>query len=266
MSFNSSSSSATGDNNSESSADEIYQVFKHEPSSPELEKISSRPIRVPVKRRNRKSYKRPSNNPVYMPSLRILRRDIRRKYCEMMNNVMNSYDPSLILNFFQDFSIPNLQRVLHYPSNTLQALHQTSIITGIEDQVKDFSKYFKLMPDVIFSITDVKVCKSSNNSGSRVVANTSMRGTLLYSARNSMESAENGHLIECDSATVSTTTTSEGVEGIDDVILDRLESPLNYEMNGILTLNLDEQHRMIMIEIQPLDSRLSSSLSNLQIN
>eukprot|EP01040_Poterioochromonas_malhamensis_P000434 gene434-467_t len=155
-----------------------------------------------------------------------------------------------------------MKRVLHYPSDTLQALHQVSSITGIEDQVKDFSKYFKLMPDVIFSITDVKVCKSSNNLGSRVIANTSMRGTLLYSARNSTEIAENGHLIECDSATVSTTTTSEGVEIIDDVVLDRLESPLDYEMNGILTLHLDEQHRMVILEIQPL----SSSLSTMQIN
>ncbi len=111
-----------------------------------------------------------------MPSLRILRRDIRRKYCEMMNNVMNSYDPSLILNFFQDFSIPNLQRVLYYPSQTLQFLQQASTISGIEDQVKDFMMSYKLMPDVVFSLTDVKVCKSSNCAGSRVVAKTSVRG------------------------------------------------------------------------------------------
>jgi len=251
----SSSSSLSGENDSDSSVeDEIMAFFEQDPSSSELGKVSSKPVKVPVKRRNRKSYKRPSNNPVYMPALRILRRDIRRKYCEMMNNVMNSYDASLILNFFQDFSIPNLQRVLYYPSQTLQFLQQASTISGIEDQVKDFLMSYKLMPDVVFSLTDVKVCKSSNNLGSRVIANTSMRGTLLYSARNSTEIAENGHLIECDSATVSTTTTSEGVEIIDDVVLDRLESPLDYEMNGILTLHLDEQHRMVLIEIQPLES------------
>jgi len=253
----SSSSSLSGENDSDSSVeDEIMAFFEQDPSSSELGKVSSKPVKVPVKRRNRKSYKRPSNNPVYMPALRILRRDIRRKYCEMMNNVMNSYDASLILNFFQDFSIPNLQRVLYYPSQTLQFLQQASTISGIEDQVKDFLMSYKLMPDVVFSLTDVKVCKSSNNSGSRIVAKTSVRGTLLYSVRKRTMITENGDLIECDSGIISTTTTTtgEGVEGIDDVILDRLESPLDYEMNGILTLHLDEQHRMVLIEIQPLES------------
>eukprot|EP01040_Poterioochromonas_malhamensis_P008272 gene8272-8949_t len=107
---------------------------------------------------------------------------------------------------------------------------------------------YKLMPDVIFSLTDVKVCKSSNSSGSRIVARTSVRGTLLYSARKGMMIAENVELIECDS-----TSSSEGVEGIDDLILDPLETPLPYELNGILTIHLDEEHRMVLLEIQPLD-------------
>ncbi len=103
-----------GENDNDSSVDEILQAFEQEPSSPELEKALSK-VKMSKRRRHRKSYKRPSNNPVYMPALRILRRDIRRRYCEMMNNVVNSYDSSLILNFFHDFSIPNLQRVLYYP-------------------------------------------------------------------------------------------------------------------------------------------------------
>lgn len=194
-----------------------------------------------------------------MPALRILRRDIRRKYCEMINNVVNNFDPTLMLQFFRHFSIPNVKRVLHYPPNTLQTLHQTSIITGIEEQVKDFYMSYKLMPDIIFALTDVKVCKSSNSSGSRVVARTSVRGTLLYSARNKTKNEENGNLIECDSSTVSITTSAEIYEGIDELILSPLETPLDYEMNGIITLHLDDQHRMVLIEIQPLDSQLSPS-------
>ncbi len=122
------------------------------------------------------------------------------------------------------------------------------MISGIEDQVKDFSMSYKLMPDVIFSLTDVNVCKSSNSSGSRIVAKTSMRGTLLYSVRKRMMIAENVDLIECDSI-----STSKEVEGIDDLMLDPLETPLPYQLNGILTIHLDEEHRMVLLEIRPLD-------------
>eukprot|EP01040_Poterioochromonas_malhamensis_P014842 gene14842-16505_t len=122
------------------------------------------------------------------------------------------------------------------------------MISGIEDQVKDFSMSYKLIPDVVFTLTDVKVCKSSNNSGSRIVAKTSVRGTLLYSTRKRMMISENVDLIECDS-----TSTSEVVEGIDDLMLEPLETPLPYELNGILTIHLDEEHRMVLLEIQPLD-------------
>eukprot|EP01040_Poterioochromonas_malhamensis_P009853 gene9853-10700_t len=137
----------------------------------------------------------------------------------------------------------------------------TLMITGIEEQVKDFCMNYTLMPDVIFTFTDVKVCKSTNICGSRVVARTLVRGTLLYSARN--KRAEKKDLMErYDPATIVTTATCESIERTDDLILQPLETPLNYEMHGIVTLHLDDQHRMVFIEIQPLDStpHLSPSL------
>eukprot|EP01040_Poterioochromonas_malhamensis_P000435 gene435-468_t len=165
------------------------------------------------------------------------------------NDSDSSVEDEIMAFFEQDPSSSELGKVSSKPV-------KASTISGIEDQVKDFLMSYKLMPDVVFSLTDVKVCKSSNSAGSRIVAKTSVRGTLLYSVRKRTMITENGDLIECDSGIISTTTTTtgEGVEGIDDVILDRLESPLDYEMNGILTLHLDEQHRMVLIEIQPLES------------
>ncbi len=265
MALNSLSFSSLSTGEYDSASDEIFQIYEleDEPSPSKLEKILSQPVKVKDKIRKKKYTKRPSTNPAYMPALRILRRDIRRKYCEMINNVVNNFDPTLMLQFFRHFSIPNVKRVLHYPTNTLQTLHQTSIITGIEEQVKYLSMNYKLMPDIIFALTDVKVCKSSNSSGSRVVARTSVRGTLLYSARNKTKNGENVDLIDCDAVT----TRNEVIEGVtDDVILHPLETPLDYEMNGIITLHLDDQHRMVLIEIQSLDCQLSSSLSTMRIN
>mmetsp|Transcript_14388 Transcript_14388/g.15562 ORF Transcript_14388/g.15562 Transcript_14388/m.15562 type:complete len:269 (-) Transcript_14388:415-1221(-) len=257
LSFFSSSIGEKDDGDSNSPFDEILQFYELDDD----DLSSSQPVMVKAKRRKRKSSKRPSTNPAFMPALRILRRDIRRKYCDMIYNVINSHDPTLISKFFHDFSIPNVQRVLQLPSDTLQSLHQTLMITGIEEQVKDFCMNYTLMPDVIFTFTDVKVCKSTNICGSRVVARTLVRGTLLYSARN--KRAEKKDLMErYDPATIVTTATCESIERTDDLILQPLETPLNYEMHGIVTLHLDDQHRMVFIEIQPLDStpHLSPSL------
>lgn len=85
----------------------------------ENDSLSRVQIQIPMKKKKekkrirgfRKSYKRLSNNPVYMPALRILKRDIRRKYADMMNNVLNSDDRKLIWNFFRDFSTPMIQTV-----------------------------------------------------------------------------------------------------------------------------------------------------------
>ena len=46
-----------------------------------------------------KKRKRRCINPSFMPEIRILRRDIRRRYGEMIVNVANSHDMNLMLQF-----------------------------------------------------------------------------------------------------------------------------------------------------------------------
>ncbi len=48
--------------------------------------------------------KRRCINPSFMPEIRILRRDIRRRYGEMIVNVANSHDMNLMLQFCNDIS------------------------------------------------------------------------------------------------------------------------------------------------------------------
>ncbi len=52
-------------------------------------------------------YRRPSTNIPFIPSIRILKRDIRRKYVQMISNVMNSHDVSLFSSFIDEFYHPN---------------------------------------------------------------------------------------------------------------------------------------------------------------
>lgn len=60
---------------------------------------------APTQKEKKPKWKRPlSSNPAYHPTLRILKRDIRRKYGDMLNNVFNSHDLKLISEFFQTFA------------------------------------------------------------------------------------------------------------------------------------------------------------------
>lgn len=190
----------------------------------------------------RKSYKRLSNNPVFMPALRILKRDIRRKYADMMNNVLNSGDRKLVGGFFQDFSTPMIQTVHKTFNDELRTLYPT-VISGLEQTVNIFCKNFIVMPDVVFRIMNVKICKRSDSSGSRIIALTTKRGTLLYSMkkRNPLETSE------------MIPMTTGAVEGPNaDEILTPLQTPINYSMKGVIIINLDNEHRFVSIDIEPI--------------
>ncbi len=67
-----------------------------------------------------KYYRRPSTNIPFIPSIRILKRDIRRKYVGMMSNVMNSHDMTLFSSFIDDFCHPNFSISHSWPQNTRQ--------------------------------------------------------------------------------------------------------------------------------------------------
>lgn len=214
----------------------------------ENDSLSRVQIQIPMKKKKekkrirgfRKSYKRLSNNPVYMPALRILKRDIRRKYADMMNNVLNSDDRKLIWNFFRDFSTPMIQTVHNTFNDDLRTLYPT-VISGLEQTVNIFCKNFIVMPDIVFRIMNVKICKRSDSSGSRIIALTTKRGTLLYSMkkRNLLETSE--------------MMTTEAIEGPNaDELLTPLQTPINYSMKDVIIFNLDHEHRFVSIDIEPI--------------
>lgn len=121
------------------------------------------------KKRTRK--RRRHANPSFLPAIRILRRDIRRKYSEMMANVLNSCDAALHRCFLQEFAVPHVTDYYQeFPSELLAHFHYPRKVQGIEKQVEVFRRQYLSTLDIIFRLSDVKICQKLNIPGSRIVA------------------------------------------------------------------------------------------------
>ncbi len=132
--------------------------------------------------KKRKSTKRTTNNPKFIPTIRILRRDIRRKYGEMLMNVLNCFDLDLHRKFLHEFAVPNLsQRFSVFPPEMLARLHFSRQFLGIEELIESYRRQYMVTPDITFHLSEVQICKRLNTAGSRLVAKVSVRGTILYS-------------------------------------------------------------------------------------
>ncbi len=186
-------------------------------------------IRVPLppKRRKRKSTKRRSNKPAFYPEIRILRRDIRRKYAFMLMNVMNSCDCLLLSQFLKEFAVPHFEAREEIAKNLEIKLIRMKVIHGQDQFVKFLAMNFTMMPDGIFRMSEVKVCQTLNTSGSRIVLRGLMVGTMLYEVRK------------------SSTNDEKKEESPSYLPLQLLHKPYEYGLHVILTMQLDCKNRII---------------------
>jgi hypothetical protein len=123
-------------------------------------------------------------NPSFMPSLRVLKKDIRRKYTEMYINVLNNHDPALIFRFFQEFCLPNCDWLLRFPQNAIPTIRQH---VGIPDMLVGLMLVHARMPDTVYSLGDVAIHVPFDNpsGGSRITGNLILKGTRLFQIVNS---------------------------------------------------------------------------------
>ncbi len=135
-----------------------------------------------VIKKKRKPTKRTSNNPKFIPAIRILRRDTRRKYGEMLMNVLNCCDLDLHRKFLNEFAVPHLiQHFLVFPPEMLARFHFSRKFHGIEAMIESFRRQYMVTPDITFQLSEVQIYKRLNTPGSRIVAKSYVRGTILYS-------------------------------------------------------------------------------------
>lgn len=188
----------------------------------------------------KKKKRRRHSNPTFLPAIRILRRDIRRKYGEMMSNVLNSCDRDLCLRFLKAFAIPTFISYYQvFPSELLTYLHCSRKIEGVEEVVEIFCRKCFSAPDIVFHASDNKVCQRLNTPGSRVVANLSVKGTMLYAFV-----SDRNHAVEDQSEDSFIDQLAQKM-----IFLQKLNPPLDISLKGSYTLLLDEQHRIIALVI-----------------
>jgi len=204
-------------------------------------------------KRKRRSTKRTTNNPKFIPAIRIFRRDIRRKYAEMLTNVLNSYDLDLHRRFLQEFGNPDLIQVFRsYPPDLLEKLSRKPHNVGIDSLIEGISRQYLAIPDIVFQLSDVKVCQRLNTPGSKIVASSMVRGTMLYSiVRTQKYTIQDNNYQQVPSEKEDNSMFATGSLKHDDhVLLELLEKQIDYCMEGIVTISLDDQHRFVSICIE----------------
>ena len=192
--------------------------------------------------------RRPSRNIPFLPGVRILRRDVRRKYGPMLLNVLNSHDGNLVRKFFEEYSSP-LVEVRHlFPSTDPSQPPRVTSVTGVEPIIRSFLGNFLMVPDHIIRFSEMSVIQRMDESGSRVVAHTVCKGTMLYS----VDKTGSPHRRR----------PSEGVQSeIKDSLrhespaMTKLEKPLEFLMEGVMTIFLDGNHKMIGFHIHAGEMR-----------
>jgi len=208
-------------------------------------------IKPDLTKKKRRSTKRRTNNPKFMPEIRIFRRDIRRRYGEMFNNVLNSYDLELHRRFFEEFANPNLTQVLKFfPVDLIEKLNREPRVEGIDSLLEVFGKEYMAVPDIAFQVSNVKVCQSLNTSGSKIVATLIVRGTMLYSISPTQTPIQDNNQQSNSDKVDTGNLLAASSRSHDLIVLKPLDEQIDYLIEGTVTLSLDDQHRFVSICIE----------------
>lgn len=215
-----------------------------------------------------------------LPQIRVLKRDIRRRYLEMFHNVCNAHDMHLYSRFMYEFCTPNCHSVIHLPFHPIPVVR-----SGIETMIRDNFINSEKFPDGIIKCAgDVKIHVPLQTRGSRIVALLSFRGTHLFD-----DLSEHGDLKLINTSIVSSPSSSSSISedherniasniesnhSSEDMIASLLSSfkslrlspnpiPKEIDVNATLTMHLDESNRIekFVIDSLSISSRIFSPLS-----
>ncbi len=212
--------------------------------------------------------KRRAIYPTFMPEIRIMRHDIRRKYGEMFANVTNYHNLALFKGFFDDFFRPDCPIIKVSPSNNevdknilfilFDGKTRESISIKEFLQIKDAS--FRMVPDQILRLQECQVRTRQGSQGSVILMKGVLKGTKVLSAyplrRNqgdslsSMDEKQVDSLCSNSPSISSSSSSDEGVSPLSSMSLSVSSSPLKIQSDG------DKNDRRYYLELAavPLES------------
>ncbi len=113
-------------------------------------------------------------NIALIPKLRIIKRDIRRRYIDMHSNVVNSHDPDLLLRFLKEFCAPNCKHVLTYRERS-----KTRVSSGIEGIYNHTVTHHQRFPDCVQFFSNTQIQIALDKPGSRIISSVVFKGTKI---------------------------------------------------------------------------------------
>lgn len=123
-----------------------------------------------------------------MNELRIVKRDVRRRYIGMYNNVMNVHDHSLLLSFLRDLCTPSCSFTVCLPNN-----RRNHVWRGVPEIFLQIAHSQLKIPDGVQQLGNGRIHVSLGKPGSRIISSVSFKGRLLYQSHpetSSMKSAQ----------------------------------------------------------------------------
>ncbi len=184
-------------------------------------------------RRNRRKLRKQQllNNPTnFKPTMRVMKRDIRKKYCEMMNNVINNQDTSLVKQFLEQFCLPDVNIYDPVPNGPASiSKSKPCHIIGIDDITNTWNTGFQLMPDFTFQLYDSYIYATPNHQRSRIVSKVTFHGTKVFNLLNDLPYLSS--LLTCSSSSSSLEDYQQ---------LPQVKSILDLVRNSIGTQNLQQ--------------------------
>eukprot|EP01040_Poterioochromonas_malhamensis_P005765 gene5765-6201_t len=115
--------------------------------------------------------------------------------------------------------------------------------TCIDSLIEGISRQYLAVPDTVFQFSNVQVYQRLNTPGSKIIATTMVRGTMLYSVVPTQK-------YTADNSNKQLSYEIEDSGFNNHVILELLDKRIEYCMKGIVTISLDDQHRILSICIE----------------
>ncbi len=183
----------------------VIKIRQHDPlqSLPQVH-----PPEYYRREKNKQKKKRRCINPKNMPEIRVLRRDIRRKYGDMIIIVINNVDASLYGQFLEEFGMPDLRTVFRRSvANRLTSAIDVVLFNGSYPGVSNVSQLVAayalnaaMMPDWTFKMEDCQIRMRQGYQGSVIVMKTVMKGTRIFSVEAKTSSKEDTGGYDSDSS------------------------------------------------------------------
>eukprot|EP00600_Ochromonadales_sp_CCMP1393_P001530 CAMPEP_0174990300 /NCGR_PEP_ID=MMETSP0004_2-20121128/21237_1 /TAXON_ID=420556 /ORGANISM="Ochromonas sp., Strain CCMP1393" /LENGTH=402 /DNA_ID=CAMNT_0016243877 /DNA_START=168 /DNA_END=1376 /DNA_ORIENTATION=- len=111
-----------------------------------------------------------------------IKADIRRSYCNMFANIMNSFDPQVVQNFMQNYCHHDVVMVNECGHAANLCLPARMEFHGVQPMFEFWHGRLVMFPDTIMDITDTKICTRSDwdDGYSQVVIKFTIQGTKIY--------------------------------------------------------------------------------------